>query len=447
LSDEARSRYDFDPRFEACVLFYCASDEKFWRKVGRELEPDCLELPEAKPILEARRQLAKEEVPSSCLGVVQRCRAQVTAGKLDAAVPSAVDDVFERVLELSPAPPPATAVLGELLPLLKRRLQSKAIQQGHAEWAARGTFGAVRETLARAERLGRGEEQPGVRVGAQGFSAISEVGALERLPTGVFELDQKVQGLWRGALGLWVARSGGGKSMALVQQAATSIMQMRRFTGFITLELPQSLQLARLYAHMTGVPVNLILDNEAQRAEAQRRIAVIEQQIGLCEVAEFPMHGTSPVDVEAWIEAKEQEHGMKMECLVIDYADLLYTQMPGKEVSDYLMMRYVYAQLQAIAKKRNMWIWTASQASRGSKADAKPNAYLGLENVADSMNKARIADLVLTLNMREEQQIEIYVAKHRLGRADYAIGPLQTEFELARLTPWARADVFNWGVT
>jgi hypothetical protein len=446
MSDEARSPYEFDPRFEACILFYCATDPKFWRQAGKELEVDCLELPTAKHVLDVCRHTYKENPSAapSTLGVIQRLKATVSAGKLDPDMPGAVDDMFESVLELQPARPSVEAILRELLPLLKRRLHSKAIQTAHQEWATKGTFAGVRETLARAERLGRAEERPGVRVGSAGFSAIAEVGELERLPTGVFELDQKIGGLWRGALGMWVAKSGGGKSMALVSQAATAIMHARRFTGFISLELPQSLQLARLYSHMTGVPVNLILDNALQRAEAQRRIEIIEQQIGMCEVAEFPMHGTTPADLDAWIEAKEQEHGLKMECLIVDYADLLVTPMPGKEVSDYMMMRYVYAQLQSIAKKRGMWIWTASQASRGSKSDQKPNAYLGIDNVADSMNKVRIADMMLTLNMREENQIEIYVAKHRLGRADYAIGPLQTDFEHARLTPWAREDMFAW---
>lgn len=446
MSDEAKAPYEFDARFEACVLFYCATDSKFWRQVGAELEVDCLELPMAKTVMQVCRLAYKTNagVAPGTLGVIQRLCSSVSAGTIDSSVPGAVDALFESVLELQPSRPSVEAILRELLPLLKRRLQSKAIQSAHQEWAARGTFGSVRETLARAERLGRVEERPGVRVGSQGFQAISEVGALERLPTGVFEVDQKIGGLWRGALGMWVGRAGGGKSIALTTQAATSIMQMRRFTGFITLELPVSLQLARLYAHMTGVPVNLILDNEAQRAEAQRRVALIETQIGMCEVAEFPMHGTSPADIDAWVDAKEQEHGLKMECLIVDYADLLTTKVPGKEVNDYILMRHVYAQLQEISKRRDMWVWTASQASRGSKADHKPNAYIALDNVADSMNKGRIADMVLTLNPREENQLEVYVAKHRLGRADYAIGPLQTDFEMGRLTPWAREDIFAW---
>lgn len=444
MSDNAREPYDMDPRFEACVLFYSVSDAKFWRAAGRELEADCLGLPVAKHVWQACWQINKENLPSSCIGVIQRLTSLVNAGKLDESVPADVAALFESVLDLQPAPPPAAAVLGEILPLLKRRLQSKAILQSHKEWSAGGTFQGVRETLAKAERLGHVEERPGVRVGSSGFGAISEVGALDRLPTGIFEVDQKIGGLWRQALGCWVGRAGGGKSIALTHQTATAIMQARRFTGFITLELPQSLQLARLYAHLTGVPVNLILDSEKHRGEAQARIEQIEGQLGVCELAEFPQYATTIADINAWVEDKEQQYGAKMDCLVVDYADLLVAPLPGKDTSDYLMMRYVYAGLRELAKRRNMFVWTASQSNGRDKQ--KENDYIGLSNVSDSMHKGRIADLMLTLNPREEAQLEVFVAKHRLGRADYAIGPLDTDFEHARLTPWVTSNLINWGV-
>lgn len=443
MSEAAREPYDFDPRFEACVLFYVCSDSKFWAAAGRELEVDSFSLAPAKALCEAARQLHKEGVPPSCLGVLQRLRATVSAGKLEARLLEESDALFESVLELQPKPPSAEAVLSELIPLLKRRLQSKAVLLSHQQWASRGDFTVVAATLARAERLGRGEEQPGVQLGAAGFRAIAEVGALERLPTGVFELDQQIGGLWRGAVGFWLGRSGGGKSMALIHQTATAVLQKRRFTGFVTLELPQSLQLARLYAHLTGVPVNLILDNPAQRAESQRRMASLEPMIGICEVVELPAHGTSPQDLDHWIDSQEQKHSQKMEVLVVDYADLLTAPVPRGESNDYVMMRQVYLGLQKLAKGRNMWVWTGSQAGRGKGTKKADSEYLDLESVADSMNKSRIADMVLSLNPREEGQFEIFVAKHRLGRAGYAVGPLPSEFELARLTPWAR-NIFNW---
>lgn len=446
MSEPEREFYAFDPRFEACVLFYCASDAKFWQRAGKELDPDSCAQPLAKTIWQACYQLAREGVTPSCLGVLQCLYDQVDEGKLEAAKLAEVDQLFDSVLALQPKPPEAEAVLAQLVPVLKRRLQSKAVVAAHQQWAAHGDFAVVQKALARADRLGKTQETPGVRVDEQGFRAIAEVGALERLPTGVFELDQKIGGLWRGALGCWLARSGGGKSMALIHQTATAMLSRRSLTGFITLELPQSLQLARLYSHLTGVPVNLILDNETDRAMAQRRIAQIEHNIGMCELAEFPAYGTQPRDLDEWVDTKEQEHGVKMDLLVVDYADLLVAPVQGREVSDYVVMRAVYSGLVALAKKRGMWVWTASQATRGKGTKKSESEYLDLEGVADSMHKSRIADMVVSLNPREGGQVELYVAKHRLGRADYAVGPLQTEFDTARLTPWAR-DLFTWGPT
>lgn len=771
--------YALDPRFEACVLFYCASDAKFWQRAGKELDPACCANPLAKPIWQACYQLAKEGVPPSCLGVMQRLFDQVEDGKLEPEKLGLADALFDSVLALQPKPPEAEAVLAALIPVLKRRLQSKAVVAAHQQWATHGDFSVVQKALARAERLGKTQETPGVRVDEHGFRAIAEVGALERLPTGVFELDQKIGGLWRGALGCWLARSGGGKchaagtlllqpsgrtvrieevrvgdsllgpdgvprrvlelvrgeaamyrvspvrgeswvvngdhlltlyvpwqgrlidvpvleflcwpqrrrrlarlvrtgvdfsarseslpldpyflgvflgngsttdrtvrvdtpdpevvealraqacssglhlvvrqvkpgcvsyglageggpnpvsralaalelrgktceskfvpeaykcgarwvrlavlaglidtdghysgrvydfisksqqlaedvafiarsvglaaslrpcrkgcqtgvvgtyyrvtltghldsvpcrvarkraapratqrnalhvgfsvtpeptaayygvtidgdqryllgdftvthnSMALIHQTATAMLSRRPLTGFVSLELPQSLQLARLYAHLTGVPVNLILDNEKDRTEAQRRVSQIEQQLGMCELAEFPAYGTRPADLDEWVDSKEQEHGVKMDLLVVDYADLLVAPVQGRDVNAYVVMQQVYSGLVALAKRRGMWVWTASQATRGKGTKKTESEYLDLEGVADSMHKSRIADMVISLNPREGGQLELYVAKHRLGRADYAVGPLQSEFDMARLTPWAR-DLFAW---
>jgi len=59
------------------------------------------------------------------------------------------------------------------------------------------------------------------------------------------------------------------------------------------------------------------------------------------------------------------------------------------------------------------------------------------------MHKIRVADLVITLNLRddggEDPQIILYVAKHRTGKSRVEIGPLPTEYERGRLVPIAEA--------
>jgi hypothetical protein len=62
-----------------------------------------------------------------------------------------------------------------------------------------------------------------------------------------------------------------------------------------------------------------------------------------------------------------------------------------------------------------------------------------LNDVADSMHKIRVADLVITLNLQDEDaedpSIVFNIAKHRTGKAKVKIGPMPTEYERGRLCP------------
>ena len=91
--------------------------------------------------------------------------------------------------------------------------------------------------------------------------------------------------------------------------------------------------------------------------------------------------------------------------------------------------------LRVYAHERKIFCWTASQASR--QKDRK--RILDLNDVADSMHKIRVADLVITLNVRDEgsefPQIIFKIAKHRTGKSRVEIGPMPTEYERGRICP------------
>ncbi len=58
---------------------------------------------------------------------------------------------------------------------------------------------------------------------------------------------------------------------------------------------------------------------------------------------------------------------------------------------------------------------------------------LDVDDCADSMNKVRVADLVVSINTREES-VELFNAKNRHGHARQKIGPLPTAYEMGRLS-------------
>lgn len=425
--------YDFDEHFERAVLTLAASVPAFYGTVGHVLDPECMGLPEAKLILEILALMYREKgsTPSSVLLVVQRLRRRMAEGKITLEAVKAAAAVFDAAEDYGL--PDAKAVADELTPLLRRRAQSEAIMLSHDEYARRGNFKVVREHLERAERIGMASINVGTNLTA-GFAEISQIKALERLPTGVLPLDVQLnEGLARGQMGVALGGSGDGKSMFLSSQASEAIRRQHH-TVYASLELPRTVILARIQANLTGVPVNQILEHAGDRAEAERRMNVMSQHIGACFVEEFSPHATTVNDIKDWVERCEQQLGAPVGLVAVDYGDLLYDPRI-KGDNEYIAMRYVFEGLRRDIAVPNRWLWTAAQAGRPSKDMGK---RLDLQHVSDSMHKVRVADLVLTLNARDDgAQLLYYVAKNRTGKARMQVGPEPTDFERGRIAPLA----------
>jgi hypothetical protein len=435
--------YELDPLFEQVVLYYACNQPRFWAKCGYALDPECLEHKHAKLLIATCRTIAKEvgHGPDGSLLIIQRLKRQVAAGKVGQDTLVEVSDFFDSVELLNL--PGWDLVANEIVPILRKRLRFQAIQAAHGEYAQDGDFEEVGKALEHAARLGNSEIAQSVTLRGSAFDRLGAIRLTQRLSYGIAELDASLDGgIPRQSLGVFLGDSGGGKSMHLASQAGTCLMH-QLFVGMVTLELPVHVQLARLIAHITGVEVNGILDNELIEKEARRRFELVEPHLGLLELADFPPQVTSVRDILEWIQLKEEDHGRKMDALIVDYGDKLYAPQV-KDNNEYVAMRFVYESLRRdIAVAKDMWVWTASQATRRGSKDSKRT--LDLDNAADSMHKIRVADVVLTLNPEQDDAslMNYFVAKNRLGRARMKIGPVFTDFARARaaqfsseLGPW-----------
>lgn len=431
----AKEPYNLDPGFERMVLTLSACSPRFYGRLGYALDAECCELPEAKLILDAVRQIARElgHGPESVLLVLQRLRRRMTEGKVTLEQVQAVAGLFD--LAEDDGLQDENDVVTELTPVIRRRMEHDALITGLDNFAGRRGFENVVDLFARAKRLGQVNTSAGTRLDIAGFEEIERNKTLTRLPSGVLELDLQLDdGLPRGAIGVAIGDTGGGKSMYLVHQACEALRR-RVHTVYATLELPKPVQLARLYANLTGIPINQILESPADMREARRRMEVMVPNIGACMVEEFTPHATTVADIKDWVARCEDTLGEKVGCVIVDYADKMHDPKV-KGDNDYVAMRNVYEGLRRdIAVASQVWVWTASQASRPSKESAK---RIDIQNVADSMHKVRTSDLVLTLNFREDgEQMMFFVAKNRHGKGRFQVGPVPTDFARARIVPLA----------
>lgn len=426
--------YPFTPQFEAGTIALCCESAKFWSVVGYALDPEAFsgqgKYSPPKLLLRACRAIAAElgRGPGSTVAVLQRVKTMhadgaITHDQLVAAIDYAtgVDDV-----------PDEEVTSNEIGRILRDRMHRDAMHQMMEVHTGNARPEDVMRTLELAQTIGKVDTDLGVKMGRGSFDAINDLRSMDRMPTGALELDAHTGGgLPRGQLGFYVAKPGGGKSIALSSQAAFGVRR-RALTGVITLELPPGVILARVKASLTGIPTNQLMQGEHHRCEQ-----ILEQMmptLGALHVKHFTAYTTTNAHVEDWVKEVEDLEGARMDLLVVDYADKIGAPTTGssKNSAEYHAMRHVYERLRIHAYERNAWTWTASQPTRAHKGQQ----LLDLDHVADSMHKVRIADLVVTINPRDEGASNLfYVAKNRTGASQIKVGPLPHEFHLGRIVP------------
>lgn len=437
--------YGLDPRFERVVLFLCCARPAFWARIGRELDAEACGLPEATLVLAACRSIVQATggPPVAAVVVLQRLARAVSEGKLSASRVAEVAAMLDQAEE--DGIPPEDAVVAELVPVVRRRLEAAAVDTAATEYARRGDLGRAAELIERASRLGQAVATAGFRGGEEGFERIEALRKLGRLPTGILELDMATDGgPLRGQLGVAIGDSGAGKSIFLTHVAMEGVRN-NLHVAIATLELSDAQTFARCAANLTGVPISHIEESSAWRTEARARMRALSASglVGTFHVGDFPPHATTVGQIIEWVGDIEQREGRKVDLVVVDYGDKLFDPRARAD-NEYVAMRYVFEGMRrdgAVAK--DQWWWTASQASRPSKDSGK---VLDLRNVADSMHKVRVADRVVTLNPEpnDDQQITYFVAKNRTGPSRRKVGPLPHDFARARMVPLAR-EILDWG--
>jgi KaiC/GvpD/RAD55 family RecA-like ATPase len=395
--------------------------------VGRELEPDAFDKTEAKWLIRAAKAVAEEteRAPRSSAIVLQRVRRWVNEGKLKSQVAKDAFFFLESVDECAQIPE-WEDVMQELVPVLRRRAEQRAVTNAVDAYGSRSDLTKAAEQLRKATRIGEIPED-GIRMGMEAIEDARKLLGADRMPTGIFDLDVAVGGgLSRACLGVAISSTGGGKSMFLSQTFATALVH-GKFVLYATLELAESLVVARAMAAVTGVTIDNVLNGDPR---VSKRLESGKNKLGIGLVREFPAGSTTAEDLADWAEACSEKEGRMPDLMVVDYADKLSSKSSS---SLYESAGKTYDALRNWAMKNNTWVWTASQATRGSGGKQR----IDLEDTADSMHKVRVADLVVSLTPQEGvagREIEILVAKNRSGDSRMSVGPLPATFAFGRLT-------------
>lgn len=225
-----------------------------------------------------------------------------------------------------------------------------------------------------------------------------------KVPTGIVDLDIITRGgLSRGELGVVVGDAKAGKSICLVHLGANTIAN----------------HLKLLHIQLEGRD-DQIEDRYDARILHKKYSDIISSEHEINPKDYYKMYYNSFVisnmtkswdytvmDIENEL-SKLRAYDFKPDVIVVDYGDLLTPRKVSRE-NTYLGQEEVYRDLKTIAIKYDCVVWTAAQTSRPSK-DAIEKVKFSTDfvwtrhNLADCYAKVRIADLLLTINMTQQEQ-------------------------------------------
>ena len=209
----------------------------------------------------------------------------------------------------------------------------------------------------------------------------------------------------RGELGVVVAPTGAGKSMALVHLGADAV-KAGNTVVHITLELLDTATAVRYDSCLTGIALPNIMDHKDKIFEH------IQTLDGSLIIKEYPTKSASTNTIKAYLN-KLKHSGMDIDMIIVDYADLLRATKATSEKRHEL--ESIYEELRGIAQEFECPLWTASQTNRtGLNADV-----ITMESISEAFNKCFVADFIVSLaRTTEDKQANtgrLHIAKNRNG--------------------------------
>jgi len=262
------------------------------------------------------------------------------------------------------------------------------------------------------------------------FELRYEIKARSPVTTGWPKVDSLMKnGLGSGEMGVVIAPTGAGKSMALVHLGAHAIKAGKNVIHY-TLELSEAVTGQRYDSCLSSVPLSTLF---ARKEEVLESISDLE---GSLIIKEYPTKTASCNTLKSHIE-KLKKRDQKIDMIIVDYADLLRSTTNFREKRDELGS--IYEDLRAIAQENKCPLWTASQTNRtGLNAEV-----VTMESISEAFNKCFVADFICsisrTIKDKNANTARLFIAKNRIG-PDGLVFPMFIDTSTVQLKVLAEAQ-------
>jgi replicative DNA helicase len=212
-------------------------------------------------------------------------------------------------------------------------------------------------------------------------------------------------GLGKSELGVVVAPTGAGKSMALVHLGAQAIKEGKVVIHY-TLELQDTVVACRYDSCITGYPLSDLTNFKEEIFEQ------ISELDGTLIVKEYPTKSASTNTIKSHL-SRLIKRGIEPGIVIVDYADLLRPVVIRKEKRTEL--ESIYEELRGLSKEYGCPVWTASQTNRSG----LNMEVITMEQISEAFNKCFVADFICTLSRtiedKQTNKAKMFIAKNRNG--------------------------------
>tara|TARA_Y100000034_G_scaffold107513_1_gene137118 strand:- start:1511 stop:2869 length:1359 start_codon:yes stop_codon:yes gene_type:complete len=220
-------------------------------------------------------------------------------------------------------------------------------------------------------------------------------------------------GLGQKELGVVIAPTGAGKSMALVHLGTQALKEGKTVIHY-TLELQDTVVGSRYDSCLTRIELgDLITFKEKIYEEVQD----IE---GRLIIKEYPTKSASTHTLKTHLERLRMKD-VPIDMIIVDYADLLRPVTAQREKRNEL--ESIYEELRGLAQEYKCPVWTASQTNRsGLNAEV-----ITMESISEAFNKCFVSDFIFSISRTIDDKVantgRVFIAKNRNG-PDGIIYPL-----------------------
>lgn len=400
---ELKSLKDYGTEFQNKCIGGLLTDRIFMERIADILSPDYFETSAQKWVVEQSLKYFMEykDVPTPTVMLIKVREVDEQMKLLKQSIGDLLGVAFGHCTDTD-----LKFVKEEFLTFCQHQTLAKAILKS-VEYLNKGEFESIKTTVDAALKAGM-ERNLGHDYIADIDDRMNQM-ARDCIKTDWDLIDQLLDGgLAKGELGFIVAPAGSGKTWLLTRLGAEAMKQGKNVLH-VTLELNENYVGLRYDANFTGIAFQEI------RKHVDAVKAKISAVPGRLFIKYYPLKTISASSIKIFVERLQMLEQIKIDMLVVDYADILRPCVPDRNANSYTEAGSVYEELRAVAGELQIPVWSASQSNRGG----HELDVLQASNVADSYRKIMTGDFILSLSRKMEDKQEgigrIHVLKNRFG--------------------------------